>query len=187
MGLADPLKVRLHPSAILWLSVLGYLRPKIVLPFLLSAVLHELGHALALFRMGQPPREICFRLEGARMTTPPLSYRQELLCAMAGPAVSLFLGLTLPFFPMLGGYSLCLGLFNLLPLGSLDGGRMLRCILLLHLPEHRALRIFRRINIFTGLFLLLPGLLLYVVFHMGIWPLLISGLLCGKALTEGLL
>ena len=115
------MKVRLHPSAILWLSVLGYLRPKIVFPFLLSAVLHELGHALMLLWLGQAPREICFRLEGARMETPPLSYRQELLCAMAGPVVSLLLGLTLPVFPMLGGYSLCLGLFNLLPLGSLDG------------------------------------------------------------------
>lgn len=181
------MRVRLHPSAILWLSVLGYLRPKIVFPFLLSAVLHELGHGLALFWMGQAPREICFRLEGARMETPPLSYRQELLCAAAGPAVSLLLGLTLPVFPMLGGYSLCLGLFNLLPLGSLDGGRMLRCVLLLHMPEGRALKICRFINICTGLFLLLPGLLLCVVFRMGIWPLLISGLLCGKALTEGLL
>lgn len=181
------MKVRLHPSAILWLSVLGYLRPKIVFPFLLSAVLHELAHGLILSWLGQAPQEVCFRLEGARMETPPLSYRQELLCAAAGPAVSMLLGLTLPVFPMLGGYSLCLGLFNLLPLGSLDGGRMLRCILLLHLPEQRALQICRWVNILTGIFLLLPGLVLSVLLHMGIWPLLISGLLCGKALTEGFL
>lgn len=177
----------LHPSVILWLSVLGYLQPRIILPFVLSALLHESGHYLCLRALHQPPRQVTFTLSGARMETPELSYRQEFLSALAGPAVSLLFALTLPLWPMLGGYSLCLGLFNLLPLGSLDGGRMLRCLLLLHLPQENALRIFRIVNVLTGVFLLLPGLYACIFANMGLWPLLLSGALFYKALHDALL
>lgn len=177
----------IHPSVILWLSVLGYLHPRIVLPFLLSVLLHEAGHYLCLLVLKQPPRRVVFSLSGARMETPPLSYRQEFLTALSGPAVSLLLALTLPRFPMLGGYSLCLCLFNLLPLGDLDGGRMLRCLLLLHLEDRTARHIFRVVNVLTGALLLLPGLYCSIYAHMGLWPLLVSGLLLYKALTAGLL
>lgn len=121
------------------------------------------------------------------METPELNYRQEFLSALAGPVVSLLLGLTLPLWPMFGGYSLCLGLFNLLPLGSLDGGRMLRCLLLLHLPQEKALNIFRVVNILAGVFLLLPGFYACVFVHMGLWPLLLSSALFYKALHDSLL
>ena len=189
MGLLDLLSTEcsVHPSAILWLSVLGYLHPRIVLPFLLSVLLHEAGHYLCLRALGQPPRRVIFSLSGARMETPPLSYRQEFLTALSGPAASLLVGLTLPWFPMLGGYSLCLCLFNLLPLGNLDGGRMLRCLLLLHVEDRLARRIFRAVNVLTGVLLLLPGLYCSVCAHMGLWPLLITGVLLYKALTAGLL
>lgn len=180
-------KLSLHPSVILWLSVLGYLHPRIVLPFAVSVLLHEGGHYLCLRAMGHPPQMVTFSLSGARMEVSELSYRQELLCAASGPVVSLLLGLCLPLWPMLGGYSLCLGLINLLPLGSLDGGRMLRCGLLLLLPQRQALTIFRLINVVIGCLLLLPGLYCCVYGHMGLLPLLICGALLYKALTAGVL
>lgn len=176
-----------HPSVILWLSVLGYLHPRIVLPFALSVLLHELGHYLCLRAMGLRPGQVAFTLVGARMEMPELSYRQEFLCALSGPAMSLLLGLTLPLWPMLGGYSLCLGLFNLLPLGTLDGGRMLRCGLLLCLPEGLAKGIFRGVNILAGILLLLPGIYCCVRGHLGLLPLLVLGTLIYKALAAGVL
>lgn len=177
----------IHPSVILWLSVLGYLHPKIVLPFALSVLLHEGGHYLSLRAMGLHPRTVTFTLGGARMEMPPLSYWQEFLCAGAGPAVSLLLGLFLPVWPMLGGYSLCLGAINLLPLGSLDGGRMLRCGLLMLLPEETAKGIFRGLNLLAGILLLLPGIYCCIYGHMGLLPLLILGALLYKALSAGVL
>lgn len=189
MGVLESLntKVSFHPSVILWLSVLGYLQPRIVLPFILSVLLHEGGHFLALQILKQPPRRVIFTLGGARMETPELSYQQEFWTALAGPATSLLLGLTLPLWPMLGGYSLCLGFFNLLPLGSLDGGRMLRCFLLIHFSQASAQLVFRIVTVVTGILLLLPGLYATVYAQMGLWPLLICAGLLYKALMEGLL
>ena len=64
-----------------------------------------------------------------------LDTKGELLCALAGPVGSLLLAL-LPF-PMLALCGLCQGLFNLLPIMPLDGGRVLGCILEMTLPQYR--------------------------------------------------
>lgn len=178
-------RLDIQPSVILWLSVLAYLHLSVVGPFLLSALLHELGHGLALCRLKKPPFRVALSFSGAVMETPPLSYREEFLAALAGPAVSLLLGLALPLWPELGFYSLALGLFNLLPICGLDGGRMLRSALLLHLPEPAAQRIFRLTGIVTASLLFLSGVLLSAHLHLGLWPMALTGLLLYKALTTG--
>lgn len=170
-----------HPSLILWLSVLYYLSGRVVLPFLAAAALHELGHALALYLLDKPPRALRLSFAGAVMETPPLGYREELLSAAAGPGMSLLLGLLTPLWPTLGIYSLGLGLFNLLPLFGLDGGRMLRCGLLLRLPERTANNLCRGAAIGTGLVLLLGALGLRTA-GWGLWPVLLAGYLLVKAL-----
>ena len=174
-------KLSVHPSLILWLSVLYYLSGTVVLPFLAAAALHELGHALALYAMDKPPRALRISFAGARMETPPLGYRQELLAAAAGPGMSLLLGLLTPLWPALGLYSLGLGLFNLLPLFGLDGGRMLRCGLLLRLPEETAGTICRCAAVGTGAVLLLGALWLQRA-GWGLWPVVLAGYLLGKTL-----
>lgn len=170
-----------HPSLILWLSVLYYLSGQVVLPFLLAAALHELGHAMALYLLDKPPRALRLSFAGAVMETPPLGYREELLSAAAGPGTSLLLGLLTPLWPALGIYSLGLGLFNLLPLFGLDGGRMLRCGLLLGLPEPTANAICRGAAIGTGLVLLLGAFWLRRA-GWGLWPVVLAGYLLLKAL-----
>ena len=168
------MKLQLRPSVLLWIGLLAYFQSRLLLPFLFAAAFHELGHLLALRRMGVLPRSVSIGLLGAAIETPPLSYFRELLAAAAGPAASLLLGLTLPLWPLLGFYSLALAGVNLLPLPGLDGGRMLRCGLLLILPESRALRVFHSVSLVTGL--VLWGLAAYgaLAFHLGLWPLLLA-------------
>jgi len=122
--------------AALWLAAGPLWRFGLALAF---AALHEAGHLLmmALFRVR--PSRICLTAAGVRIERPPalaLSFAQEIAVAFAGPAVSLGLA---GLFALLGrirslppdpcGLNLIFGLFNLLPVRQLDGGRALYFLL----------------------------------------------------------
>jgi Zn-dependent protease/CBS domain-containing protein len=114
----------------------------------LSVLLHELGHSYVALRYQIPIRQITLFIFGgmAHMGKEPPSPRAEFLIAMAGPFVSLVLGVGClggaiamdSFFARsgfqgliaLGGFlgmvNVQLGLFNLIPGFPLDGGRVLR-------------------------------------------------------------
>jgi len=110
-----------------------------------SVLLHELGHALVALAQGVQVRSITLFLLGgvASVERECNTAIGALLVAMAGPAVSLGLGLGLlalihggsHLSPVLGevlsqlaGLNLVLGLFNLLPGLPLDGGLIVKAI-----------------------------------------------------------
>ena len=114
----------------------------------LSVLLHELGHSYVALRYRIPIRQITLFIFGgmAHMGKEPPTPRAEFLIAMAGPLVSLILGVGclggvmavdslfsgsgLQGLVVLGGLlgmvNVQLGLFNLIPGFPLDGGRALR-------------------------------------------------------------
>ena len=110
-------------------------------------------------------------LFGARLELPGLlSYRQELLVALGGPAANLLTATVLfrawtacgcpvcGASPSLSGWALVLGVLlpaslglcavNLLPVASLDGGRILSCLLSLTLGADVARRVLRLLSLF---------------------------------------
>jgi Zn-dependent protease len=106
-----------------------------------SVLLHEFGHAAAARHYHIPVQEITLFIFGgvARIQEEPKSAGSEFWIAVAGPAVSLLLGLifsalalvtTLPqllaVFRYVGYINITLFLFNLIPGFPLDGGRVLR-------------------------------------------------------------
>jgi len=117
----------------------------LVLSVFLCVVLHEFGHCLQIKRYGIRVRDIVlFPIGGmARAESIPENPRQEIVVAIAGPAVNfviagaLFAGLLLSgIAPHADGYlvslawvNLGLGVFNLIPAFPMDGGRILRGLL----------------------------------------------------------
>ena len=110
---------------------------------LLACALHELGHYWAIRLLGSDVKLIRLTAIGAEMAVDrPLDYWQEGLAALAGPAVNLLLALVFCGWSRgqtFAGLNLALALFNLLPVGRLDGGRALGCALaLLAGPDGRS-------------------------------------------------
>jgi Zn-dependent protease/predicted transcriptional regulator len=117
--------------------------------FLLSAIAHELGHAVAARRAGMPggPVVVYFFGGAASPRTTATRPRDEIVTALAGPLVSIVLGVLL-LVPtvvgevvgggpvqvvgrisfLVGGMNILLGLANLIPAYPLDGGRVARGI-----------------------------------------------------------
>jgi Zn-dependent protease len=136
-----------------------------------SIALHELGHSFVAIRKGCRVREITLMFMGgaAQMDRMPKRPMDEALMALAGPLVSLVLGLTLlfggallpwpryvfPFFGLLfavnlvqviGLINLMLVAFNLLPSFPMDGGRVLRAVLTPKIGRLRATFIAARLG-----------------------------------------
>lgn len=135
---------------VIWMWIdFGFARGLFAAVTLLAAiVLHELGHSLVAQRMGCHVREITLLLIGGRAMLDHIPRKpwQEMLVALAGPAVSAALGLvsllSLPYVHIVFGakianwvlwhcmylnFALCV--FNLLPAFPMDGGRVLRAAL----------------------------------------------------------
>jgi Zn-dependent protease/predicted transcriptional regulator len=151
-----------------------------VLAVFATVVLHELGHALAARRYGIRTRDITLLPIGgvARLEHMPREPRQELVVALAGPAVNvviaalLYAGLSLtggiPTFldnaSLSAGFldrgvavrllavNIWLVLFNLIPAFPMDGGRVLRALLAMRHGDYaRATETAARIGRFFAL------------------------------------
>ncbi len=197
IGTLGGIEVRVHATfflLILWL-VFNYglagqgageiaVRVGMVLLLFGCVVLHEFGHAAAAARYGIRTRDITLLPIGglARLESIPRNPRQELVVAIAGPAVNVVIALALGFLlvvlqeplPTADFESLAPGalawnlvavnvflvLFNLLPAFPMDGGRMLRALLAMRMPYVTATR--RAATVGQGMALLFGFLGLFV-------------------------
>jgi len=153
-------------------------------------LLHEFGHSLVAMRYGYEIDSITLWLFGgvASFAEMPEDWRQELLIAVAGPIVSVALGvlsyvafLALPTsldpVKFVVGYlaltNVVLAVFNMLPGFPMDGGRVLRALLARTRPHARATQIAAEVGkvfafllglfgLFTNLFLVALAFFIYI-------------------------
>ena len=155
-----------------------------------GVVLHELGHSLVAMRYGFPIESITLWLFGgvAQLSEMPEDWKQELYIAIAGPTVSIAVGvLSLVAFALVPGGSgptlaaagfvlgylalmnLALAGFNMLPGFPMDGGRVLRALLARTRPYARATKIAAEVGKVFAIVLGLVGLFIgFNIFIVGV-------------------
>ena len=136
-------------------------------------VLHELGHALAARRYGiRTPKITLLPIGGvAQLERMPENPREEIVVALAGPAVNVLIAAILivllgaqpteatltqienpapGFLARLAMVNVILVVFNLIPAFPMDGGRVLRALLAMRFSRVRATEIAARIGQFAA-------------------------------------
>ncbi|GAB7018678.1 site-2 protease family protein [Halostagnicola bangensis] len=141
-----------------------------------GVVLHELGHSLTAQRYGFPIDSITLWLLGgiAALSEMPEDWKQELNIAIAGPIVSILVGVgsyalflltpeTLDGARFVFGYlavlNIALAAFNMLPAFPMDGGRVLRALLARSKPYAKATQQAATVGKFFALMMGLFGLI----------------------------
>jgi Zn-dependent protease/CBS domain-containing protein len=154
-----------------------------------GVLLHEFGHSLVAMRYGYEIESITLWLFGgiARFTEIPEDWKQELTIAIAGPAVSVALGVLswVAFQAVPGGAAVqfvlgylaltnvALAVFNMLPGFPMDGGRVLRALLARSRPHAQATKIAAEVGkvfafllgiygLFTNIFLIALAFFIYM-------------------------
>lgn len=168
-------EIRIHATfflLLLWIGAAAYLEGGVdaalvnlafILALFACVVAHEFGHALMARRFGIATPDITLLPIGglARLEQMPEKPGQEVLVALAGPAVNVVIWAVLAFgfgaqasfqqldniedpavgfWGRLAAVNLFLVLFNMIPAFPMDGGRVLRALLAIPMDRVRATR-----------------------------------------------
>lgn len=163
------IKFLVRPSFYIFWSVFCLLDSENVLPvFLLAAVLHELGHAAAVYACGGYIQRIELSAAGAVICQgKSLGYCADCAIALAGPAVGMIAAwvLSMMGYPLAAGANIMLSVFNCLPILPLDGGCALYSLIAMlpHTAAAAGHRILGYVSIFQAFLMMAFGgfLLLY--------------------------
>ena len=119
------LEFQIRGRALVFLSLWLLLVPlRWVAGAALAATIHELGHLTALWLWSVPVQGMELDIAGAVIRTAPLTQREELWCALAGPLAGALGCLFWRWFPEAAACAAVQTVFNLIPLYPLDGGRV---------------------------------------------------------------
>lgn len=135
-----------------------------------AAAVHEACHLAALYFGGVKVYSLRIGVCGAVIETEPVTPAKEALCALAGPVGSFSLILLGHMFPEIAFCAVIQGVFNLLPIYPMDGGRVLRSLLTLLWPR-RGEAVFSGIEV--SVTIVLTGVLIaaswMLRWHLGIF------------------
>lgn len=176
------MKIKISTVFCAMVCILGWLNAVLCGWFLLGMLVHELGHLVVLRLCGVPVGGIRIGVCGAVIETGWMAYGKEIVCAAAGPAVNILIGASvLRAEPEFGLVNLALAAVNLLPFYPMDGGRMLRAVLLLCCSQEWAERIVHWATVGTCLVLMVLSCWATAALQAGVWPIFAALVLLWRA------
>ena len=137
----------------------------------IAALVHEGCHLAVMKLLDVKVLGIRIGIGGASIHAAPMEPVEELLCALVGPLGSIGLICLSRFFPRIAVCGLAQGLYNLLPIYPLDGGRILQGCVMVLFPE-QAERILAAAEILMMVGLVLGTVVLGWVFQLGVLPII---------------
>lgn len=181
-----PLQISISAGALIAFAALLLLLPiQWVAAFICASIVHEGFHAIAIYLFRGIVRKIHIGATGAVIEADVRSGIPEILCAAAGPIASFSLLLLAGRFPRLAVCGLIHGIYNMLPLFPLDGGRVLRELIYLLFQPIQAAKIFLVIQKTLCIIIFVACALLTI--RVGITPFLLGILLIRRYRDENYL
>lgn len=142
-----------------------------LLAAMFAATVHELFHAVAIIVSGGSIHCLKIGVLGATMDAGVLDVREEFFSAIAGPGGSFFLLLLWNVFPRIALCGLFQGMYNLLPLYPLDGGRAVLCLMQILCPRSSK-KIMTLMEVIMTILLVLLGIFASLKLSLGLLPFL---------------
>lgn len=147
----------------------------------LAAAFHELCHILAVWALGGQIHDIRLGSGGAVLDASCMTPGRELAAILAGPAGSLSLLLLAPVVPRTALCGAVHGMFNLLPVYPLDGGRAVACLSEILFPPELAGKVCNGVKWAAIMLVLTAGFLGTFLVKLGILPFFTSLFLLSRA------
>lgn len=159
-------------SSLFWfVLMLSFSGAEMTFLTLLCAIVHEVGHMLVLLFLNKDfsfPKAVTsgFRIK----TNSELSYRDEILVALGGPAINLVLFLSLiSFMPTLAVINLVTAISNLLPLKDFDGYKIIYDLISLFIGCQASERVMPHITVAVSAVMVFLSLFMIMASNGGYW------------------
>ena len=138
-----------------------------------ASVIHELCHIGALYLLHGKITGIHIHISGCVLETDRIAESKQFFSILAGPAGSFSLLFFSRLSPKIAICGLMQGIYNLIPVLPLDGGRLLQLLLFRFFPG-RAENVLDLTAIFVCVFMLILAFWMSVAVYLEIWPMVIA-------------
>lgn len=147
---------------------------------LIAAVVHEMGHIVAVKAFGGKIHGFTCRWEGALIHASMDSRWKEVVSILAGPCAGAVLALFCRWIPRVAILAAVQTLFNFLPVYPLDGGRLIRCL-------GAGKKVVVWVEYVAIICLLLIGMYLSLCLRLGFLPMVMAFVVICRVFMEKLL